>query len=108
MLTTGNFVGFDTWLSDSRSGDLVIETGHASGRITLAELGPDAVVLDAGGLERQIRVGRLPNACRQDRLSHRIDVDLKPVGDNPIWVRVTTEDGFVAWSSPIYLFRDGA
>jgi hypothetical protein len=29
----------------------------------------------------------------------------KPSGDNPIWVCVTTEDGFQAWSSPIYAFN---
>jgi len=26
-------------------------------------------------------------------------------GDNPLWVCVTTEDGFQAWSSPIFVFR---
>jgi hypothetical protein len=25
--------------------------------------------------------------------------------DNPVYVRVTLEDGTIAWSSPIYLFR---
>jgi hypothetical protein len=30
---------------------------------------------------------------------------LRPVGDNPIWVSVYTEDGFQAWSSPIFAYR---
>ena len=25
--------------------------------------------------------------------------------DNPLWVCVTTEDGFQAWSSPVFVFR---
>jgi hypothetical protein len=32
-------------------------------------------------------------------------VDLKPGADNPLWVCVTTEDGFQAWSSPIYVIE---
>jgi hypothetical protein len=35
-------------------------------------------------------------------------MSLSPKGDNPIWVRVTTEDGFNAWSSPIFLYRESA
>ena len=105
VLTTGNFVGFDAWLRDGRSGELVIEAGHASGRVALAEVGIDDIVLDAGGLERQVRIARLPEACRSDRLECTFDLDLKPGVDNPIWVRVTTEDGYNAWSSPIYVVR---
>ena len=26
--------------------------------------------------------------------------------DNPVWVSVYTEDGFQAWSSPIFVYRE--
>ena len=63
------------------------------------------VVLDAGGLDRKIRVFRLPetNPVREMRSSVRIPV--QGDRDNPIWVRVTTEDGFLAWSSPVFVYR---
>ncbi len=63
-------------------------------------------VMEAGGLERKLRVFRLPeeNTCLS--LTTELDIALKPTGDNPIWVCVTTEDGFQAWSSPIYVFKD--
>ncbi|EDP65115.1 hypothetical protein BAL199_01174 [alpha proteobacterium BAL199] len=107
VLTTGNFIGFDAWLSNA-AGDLTIGTDHAGGRFRLADIGIDETVVEAGGLERQIRIARLPDICRQDHLKHAFDLALKPTGDNPIWIRVTTEDGYNAWSSPIYLFRGDA
>lgn len=104
VITTGNFVGFDVWL-DGLQGELAIDAGHAAGRFRLADLGLEPVVIDAGGLERQLRVARLPDACSRDHMRCAFDVELTAEGDNPLWVRVTTEDGYVAWSSPIYVFR---
>ena len=109
-LTTGNFGGFDVWLKDGTDGVLNIETNHVSGEVDLDQLGfgplgLEDVVFDAGGLGRQIRVFRLPetNTCREFQANQTIK--LKSQGDNPLWVRVTTEDGFNAWSSPIFLYR---
>lgn len=107
-LTTGNFGGFDAWLGPdtSESARLSLETGPVSGAIPLAQLGLEDSVLDAGGLERKIRVFRLPDENPSLELTDRRTLDLAPMGDNPIWVRVTTEDGFNAWSSPIFIYRD--
>lgn len=104
-LTTGNFGGFDAWLDGDLDGDLEIETNHVSGQVNLAGLGIEDAVFDAGGLDRAIRVFRLPqeNTCLDFQQTAKIK--LEPVGDNPIWVRVTTEDGFNAWSSPIFLYN---
>jgi len=107
VLTTGNFIGFDAWLSDSSAGELSMTAGHADAKVRLRDLGAEAVVLEAGGLERQVRIARLPDRCERDHLVHEFDIDLKPTVDNPLWVRVTTEDGYNGWSSPIYVFRTG-
>lgn len=104
VITTGNFVGFDAWL-DRLEGEIAVEAGHAGGRFKLAELGLEEQVVEAGGLERQLRVARLPDACRRDHMRESFEIGLRPQGDNPLWVRVTTEDGHLAWSSPIYVFR---
>src|SRR3546814_8255894 len=65
----------------------------------------DLEVFDAGALGRKVRIFRLPedNPHRKMTLERRIA--LKDRGDNPIFVRVTQEDGHIAWSSPIYFFR---
>ncbi len=104
-LTTGNFGGFDAWISEGATGRLEIETDHVSGSVDLADIGLEDTVLDAGGLERRIRMFRLPdvNPCRE--LTRSVPLSLRSEGDNPIWVRVTTEDGFNAWSSPIFIYR---
>ncbi|MCR9254988.1 MAG: DUF3604 domain-containing protein [Alphaproteobacteria bacterium] len=106
-LTTGNFGGVDLWLEDER-GDarLDIETNLVNGTLPLSEIGLEDHVLDAGGLDRAIRVFRLPGTNPHDALEGSVTVPLRPRGDNPIWVRVTTEDGFNAWSSPIFVNRD--
>jgi len=108
VLTTGNFIGFDAWLADSRNGELTVATGHADARVRLDDLGIEPVVVEAGGLERQIRIVRLPDRCRSLDVRHGFDVDLAAGRDNPIWIRVTTEDGYNAWSSPIYAIRTRA
>ena len=106
IITTGNFGGFDAWFEAGADAQLAIDSNHVSGSFAIAEIGLDEVNLDGGGLERKIRIFRLPvqNDCRE--LTRSVELRLKPVGDNPIWVRVTTEDGFNAWSSPIFIYRE--
>jgi len=79
-----------------------------SASLALKDIGLEDRFLDAGGLDRGIRVFRLPleNKCRSLRQS--TELTLKPAGDNQIWVRVTTEDGFNAWSSPMFIYRQGS
>ena len=105
-VTAGNFAGFDAWLDEGEGARVEISSNHVSGEIALPSLGLEPIVLDAGGLQRRITVARLPdlNACLDMKETVRTPVAAR--GDTPIWVRVTTEDGFNAWSSPIYLFRE--
>ncbi len=104
-VTTGNFMGFDAWLTDDRKGRLDITTNHGNLAVDLATLSQQDVTLEAGGLARRLRAFRLPSAplARELEITHK--VPLRGDGDNPIWICVTTEDGYQAWSSPIYLFR---
>ena len=105
-ITTGNFGGFDAWLEPGAAGRLEIETNLVSGAAALADIGLDDIVYEAGGLERRIVMFRLPEDNRCLELNETVTLPLKPRGDNPIWLRVTTEDGFNAWSSPIFLYRE--
>ena len=103
-LTTGGFGGFDAWLADPRSGRLRIDTALVKCDIAVADIGRDDLVFDAGGIERRIRIFRLPeeNTHRCVKLSRRIA--LKENGDNALYVCLTQEDGHLIWSSPIYIF----
>ena len=63
----------------------------------------DGVQLDAGGLKRQINVYQLPETLEQCEVRESVEIPLQSEGDNPLWISVFTEDGFQAWSSPIFV-----
>ncbi len=104
-LTTGNFAGFDAWLEDPEAGLLRIETSLVRRSVPLARIGREDLVFEAGGLDRRLRIFRLPDHPARRAVVLRRRISLRPEGDNPLHVRVTTLDGHRAWSSPIYLFR---
>jgi hypothetical protein len=104
-LTTGGFGGFDAWLTEPRSGTLRIDTALVKCEIAIDDIGREDLVFDAGGIQRRIRVFRLPDANphRRFRISRRIA--LKDRRDNALYACITQEDGHLIWSSPIYVFR---
>jgi len=103
-ITTGNFGGCDLWL-DGPGGALEVATGLVQGAFDLSQIGLEDRVLDAGGLDRKLRLFRLPDTLTETSMRITQTVPIAEAGDTPIWVRVVTEDGFVGWSSPIYAFR---
>jgi len=105
-VTTGNFAGTDLLLDDPRAGSIDLDTPHVKATIAIADIGYDDVVLDAGGLERRVRLFRLPDRNDARAFSFEHEVDIEADGDSPLYVRVTLENGHQAWSSPIYVFRD--
>ena len=100
-VTTGNFMGADLWLDDDQA-EIMITTNHGDLNVPFNDLGLEPVVLDCGGLERQLTVTRLPDGPLASSLSFQHRVELPKGRDHPIWISVVTEDGHKAWSSPIY------
>ena len=72
-----------------------------------AQLPADAggLVFAAGGLERAVKLQRLPEAMTEPRMTLRRRFKLRAEGDTRLYIRVQQEDGHRIWSSPIYLFR---
>jgi hypothetical protein len=104
-VTTGNTCGIDMWLGDAAGGALGIETRHVSADIGIDDIGIEDIVFDGGGLDRMVKVYRLPDAPEVTRMTHSADIAVAESGDTPIFVRVTQVDGHKAWSSPVYPFR---
>ena len=104
-VTTGNFGGVDVWLHPSATAAVTVACNHGTLTAPLSEIGLEDRVLDTGGLGRELRVFRLPDENEHRHLTVSLPVVIEPDRDNPIWVCVTTEDGFQAWSSPIFAFR---
>ncbi|MEX2643080.1 MAG: hypothetical protein WD270_06480, partial [Acetobacterales bacterium] len=101
--TTGNFAGFDLMLADPNAGSLRIETPHVSEILRIADTGREDIVFDAGGLDRRVRVFRLPDVNDNHAMRLERRVALRPGRDNPFYIAITQEDGHRAWSSPIYV-----
>jgi hypothetical protein len=104
-VTTGNFGGFDLWLGDRQTGRISIKTHHRQADLDIADIGYEEHVLEAGGLDRALKIYRLPEQLSQRHMIHRVPVRINAEGDTRLFVRVTQIDGHRAWSSPIYLFR---
>ena len=104
-LTTGGFGGFDALLEDPAAGKLVIDTALIKQEIDVAAIGRDELIFENGGIERRIRVFRLPDENPHRAVVIERDVELRADRDNALYVRVTFEDGHYAWSSPVYLLR---
>ncbi len=104
-LTTGGFGGFDAWLGDNDAGTLKIDTDLVKEEIAIADIGYDEMIFANGGIDRRIRVFRLPdeNPHRVATLERRMK--LAADRDNAFYVRITQEDGHFIWSSPIYVFK---
>jgi len=104
-LTTGGFGGFDAILEDPESGVLKINTDLVKEEIAIADIGRDELIFANGGIDRRIRVFRLPD--ENPHYSAKLNRRIKLVNDcdNALYVRVTTEDGHFTWSSPVYIFR---
>lgn len=105
-LTTGNFGGFDAVLKDGRAGRLRLDTPLVKADVALADIGSQDVILDKSGeLPRFVRICRLPTVNSHRKIHFKRTIALHPKGDNPIYIRLTQEDGTRAWTSPIYVFR---
>ncbi|MBT3306510.1 MAG: DUF3604 domain-containing protein [Alphaproteobacteria bacterium] len=104
-LSTGGFGGFDAVLEDPHAGVLTIDTALVKEEIAIKDIGRDELIFANGGIDRRIRIFRLPddNPHRAVTLERRIR--LTEDKDNALYVRITHEDGHFAWSSPIYVFR---
>jgi hypothetical protein len=104
-LTTGGFGGFDAFLADPTSGIMEINTALVKTQIAVDSIQRDEQVFANGGIDRRIRVFRLPDDNPHNRVSISRKLKIRRGQDNAFYVRVTQEDGHFAWSSPIYLIE---
>jgi hypothetical protein len=104
-ITTGGTAGMILTLEDFQEAKLSLRTAQKDVTFLPSDIGMRPQVWDCGGLKKEIRAVRLPdmNEIREFAFSLPIE-NLKP-GDNPIYIRVTQEDGHMAWTSPIYLIK---
>ena len=102
-ITTGGVAGVILRLEKPKAGALVVDTTQRRIECEIATLGLEASVWECGGLQKDIRVYRLPDQQHTREFSFTLPLTELHAGDNPIYIRVMQEDGHMAWTSPIYL-----
>ena len=104
-VTTGGVSGVILTLARPGAGTVEIDTAQKKVRLPVAATSRRGRSWKCGGLEKQLAVYRLPDV--PGRRDCQFEIPLKTLrrGDNPIYVRLTQEDGHMAWSSPIYLIK---
>ena len=105
-VTAGNFGAFDVWLDEQDGASIELQTDQVKTSVKLDSVGREDYVIEAGGLDLELRLFRLPEQLQGGPILASFETPVHNHGDNPLWIRVTTEDGFQAWTSPVYLFRD--
>lgn len=104
-VTTGNYGAIDLWLDKSGVGTIAFKTAPISGEAQIGALGAEPRVFAAGGLDRAVKLQRLPVQMSQHHMRVSRKIALRAKGDTRLWVRIQQEDGHRIWSSPVYLFR---
>ncbi len=105
-LTTGNIGGFDMWVDDPYGGTLKLETPLVKCGVPLEEIGYEDEIVDSSGvLPRIVRIFRLPADNPHRTLHIERTISIADGRDNPLFIKLTQEDGHIAWTSPIYFFR---
>lgn len=102
-LTTGGYGGIEIWLDQANAGMLILDTALVKATVEIDQIGRNEITFEAGGLSRRIKLFRLPEHNSMDEISREVEIPIRKGQDNPLYVRVRTEDGHLCWSSPVYL-----
>jgi hypothetical protein len=104
-VTTGGVCGVILTLAKPGTGTIEVETAQKKVRLPVRAITRRGRTWKCGGLEKQLAVYRLPDTPGPRFCQCEIPLKELRAGDNPIYVRLTQEDGHMAWSSPIYLVK---
>jgi len=102
-VTTGGASGIILELERPHAGIIDLQTAQGNVQVSVAELAPAPLRRDFGGLEKRIEISRLPDANPHTAITTETPLTNLHPGDNPVYVRVTQENGHIAWASPVYV-----
>ena len=100
--TTGDPDGVILKLDAPDDAEITFHSKPVTFSFTLKNLKDTPMVVQAGGVNRQVKVSEISEKLPKKLEFSYIDENPKQ-GINPYWVRVVQSDGSMAWSSPIYV-----
>ena len=75
-------------------------------KVNIEDINYEDKVFDKSNiLPRFLKIFRLPLKNEIKKINLERNIKLNDIGDNPIFIRLTQEDGTLAWTSPIYVYR---
>lgn len=108
VVTTGGASSVDLQISeDAWRGEITINTNEVDATISLADVAVEGTQFDCGGMDKRLIVSRLPKTMQALSLKECVTLDIEAGAERRLFVRVTQEDGHIAWSSPMYISRCG-
>ncbi|MDQ3702525.1 MAG: DUF3604 domain-containing protein, partial [Chloroflexota bacterium] len=115
--TAGDWDGIVIDLAANDDAPLRFESGPATFSFTPRDVAAGPLVIDAGGVGQQVHIERDlgPDAPRQASFVYHLPAEEAPSGTSgtsgtstgreAYFVRVTQQDGHIAWSSPFFVQR---
>jgi hypothetical protein len=102
-VTTGGLCGVILTLEKSDAGSFEIKTlqRNIEGEFAATGLEPEEWECPVG-IDKRISIYRLPDQSCPEEFTFSLPMTKLRQGDNPIYIRLTQEDGHMAWSSPIF------
>ena len=75
-------------------------------KVNIEDINYEDKVFDKSNiLPRFLKIFRLPLKNEIKKINLERNIKLNDIGDNPVFIRLTQEDGTLAWTSPIYVYR---
>ena len=104
-VTTGGVAGAIVTLGKLQDGLMEIDTVQKVVSCRIDEIGLKPLIWSCGGLRKQLAVYRLPDQPSSYEFEYDMPLTDLHKGDNPIYIKVTQEDGHMAWTSPVYIIQ---
>ena len=93
--------------NNCKKGKLKINTPLIQAEIPIEEIGLKDIIFDKSSvLPRYLKVFRMASEGKYNKISIKRKININNSADNPIFIRLIQEDGTIAWTSPIYIFRE--
>ncbi len=104
-VTTGGVHAVDVWFDQTKKGKLELKSNQTEFSLNLTDVGTEDVLFECGGLRKAVRVTRLPEERLDKKLHQKVRIPLEEGKERCLFLRITFEDGHIAWTSPIYVTR---
>ena len=100
--TSGDYKGIIVDLDVPEDAVMTLSAGPVTLSFAMKEIQP-VKIIEAGGIEQRVVISRVPQGEPSSNATFKYTDNAVQKGLNAYWVKVTQNDGGMAWSSPIFI-----